>query len=531
MESREKRGQFFRAALCLVMVIVVTRGVSLTHNFLNTPDEHVFTFSTETLLDSLLSGEQYEPYKPYPEGTYVFRLPFQLLARHVALTEDYSVNVRIWGRIASVFYYTLGALLGLWLVQDPLRGGRAGMRIYVPAIGFGLFQIEQSRYGTFDPVSFPLVMLIIASTVCWLRKGRLPWLLGAAFCAGAAAAGKYPLAYFFLLPAAALFLRGDLRRKRLPVLAAMALCLLGGFLLFSPSVVLNPGFLALTIKKELLGYAVNGNPEGYSTPPESALSTLLYHLLYADLPLAPLWAAAYVGRTCKGGETDAERRFCFRTVPAVSLGFLAYNLFVKTFFFRTLFPWFCVSLLYASAGLAAFCRDKKRRAAAVLLCVLMIGRGALLLSLLGDRDGGQTAAASLAESVSGCEIDEVVAMGGYFQQAAFSGGLPMPTKTIGIDKLYEGQFPALEPGTLLVTDSIEGGWVKPYVFPIRDGRVRNMLEGWERFKTENADCLRAKLYPDWIYPAFGYRLHGSTATNYEFPANWLYYRPMAVREK
>lgn len=164
--------------------VALTRGISVRHRLMEHPDEFVFYSSSEILmLDLFFDDGPYEPIKPYPEGAFVFRLPFQLLARQYQLYEDYEQSVALWGRIASVFYYSVGCVLGLWIVYHVLRGGYTGAIIFALGVIFGLFQIEQSRYGTFDPVSFMLLLLIIFLCARYLRKQREIYLMLAAFAA------------------------------------------------------------------------------------------------------------------------------------------------------------------------------------------------------------------------------------------------------------------------------------------------------------------------------------------------------------
>ena len=516
---------FLLAALCLVILTALTRGLALTHNLYGHPDEHVFYTSSELLMLDLLGEDPYEPVKAYPEGTYVFRLPFQLAARAVQLDESYDVSVVIWGRIASVFYYTAGALLGLWLVCGPLRGGRAGAVIYVLTVGFGLFQLEQSRYGTFDPLSFFVLMLVIVLCTLALRSGKRGFLLGAAFAVGVAAAGKYPLAYFALLPLSVLLLQKTRGRTLAWTLALMAGCALIGFLLFSPSVLRSPRFFLSTILGGVQGYMVGGNPEGYSTVPESIFSTMAYHGLYSDLPLAGIFALLCMRRLAKEGGAAEERRFFTQALPLVTLVFLGYNLLLTTFFLRTLFPYFCISMLYAAAGLGQLCGRRGWRLAALILCLAMTVRGAVLVALLHDNDGRRQDVTSLLEQAEGSGEGELLVMGNYSFDWDLYTHLPENAHILDSMMLYEGKFPELTPGTRLLTASLQHGVAKLCVFPPNKEWSQNMDSGWERFRAENEPWLVAKLYPDWIYPLFGFWVHGSTATAYEFPTNWLYIRP------
>ena len=523
-EGRTTKPFMLAASLCLVIVIALTRGFALTHNLFGHPDEHVFYTSTELLLLDLRGEDEYEPVKAYPEGTYVFRLPFQILAGLVPLDADYGVCVDTWGRISSVFYYTAGALIGLWLVCDPLGGGRAGSVIYVLTAGFGLFQIEQSRYGTFDPISFFVLTLVIALCVLALRRKKQRFLLAAAFAAGVAAAGKYPLFYFALLPLSVPVLQKTRGRRLITTLALMAGCVLLGFLLFSPSVVRSPRFFLSTILGGINGYVKGGNPEGYSTVPESVASVMLYHGLYSDLPFAGLFALSCARRIPCRADASEESRFLGAALPTILLVFLGYNLMLTTFFLRTLFPWFCISMLYACAGLGRLCRGRKVwRFAALALCLAMTARGIALVAMLdGKREA--RAVSALLEKIQSCGGDTAL-LGNYAFDYDLRRSLPDSVKVVELMQLYEGNYPELPPDTAILTASLEHGLAKRCLFPPNKEWTRNITFGWERFREENASWQAAKLYPDWIYPLFGFWVHGSTATAYEFPTNWLYFRP------
>ena len=516
------RSAFWRMALCMILLIALTRGITLDHHLLSHPDEHVFYGSTELLMESVLYGHPYEPLKPYPEGTYVFRLPFHLLAQVLPLDTNYEVSVSLWGRVSSVFYYTAGALLGLWLVTGPLRGGRSGAWIYIFAVCFGLFQIEQSRYGTFDPISFLMLMLVIVLCVKALNREK-PWHLpAAAFVVGIAAAGKYPLAYFSLLPLSVLFLK---KTRGWPLWRNLVLMLLGGglgFLLFSPSVLRSPFFFLQTIWGGAQGYLVGGNPEGYSTVAESAFSVLAYHNLYSDLPLAGLFALQCVLGLNREGEHAPEQLFVARVLPAITLVFLGYNLLLTTFFLRTLFPFFFLSLPYAAVGLGRLSKRKHWGALAAVLCVVMTARGCVLVALMRDRED------SWASETVIEEIERLggsyTSMGSYFFTPEINARIA-PSEIVTNQQLYEGDFPELTPGIPILTASLQHGMAKTCIFPPDKEMAANISGGWAAFREENAPWLVARSYPEWMYQLFGFWVHGSTATNYEFQSDWLYYKP------
>ena len=282
-------------AVLMLLGIAMSRGFTIKHNFMGHPDEHVFYGSTEMLMYDILYDQEYEPVKAYPEGTYVFRLPFHLLAQYVSLEDDYTYNVRLFGRISSVFYYSLGALLGLWLVVNVLHGGKAGAVIYALTVVFSLFQLEISRYGTFDPISFFLLTALVVLCCQYIRSKKIGLIIAASFCVGVAAAGKYPLAYFFILPLSILLMDKVDKKKGFYLLCIMFAVALCGFVCFSPSITKNPRFFINAAFDGLGGYVVGGNVEGYSTVPESIFSALVYNLFYSDLPLSLVFAVLCAG--------------------------------------------------------------------------------------------------------------------------------------------------------------------------------------------------------------------------------------------
>ena len=528
-------------ALCMLLGIFVGRGWGIKHNFMAHPDEGVFYDSTQELMNGIIYGwdYDYEPVKPYPEGTYIFRLPFHLAAQYISLEESYVQNVCLFGRIASVFYYSIGAVLGLWLVIEALGGGRAGAVIYALTVVFSLFQIEISRYGTFDPISFFVLMLTIVLCCKYMRGSGVGYLMAACFTLGVAAAGKYPLAYFFLLPLLILMLEKKDRRereretcarkKKICLLFGMLVLMLIGFLMFSPRTVRHPSFFLHTCMKETDGYMLGGNPEGFSTVPESMFSALVYQLFYSDLPLATVFAvvcAVFIGQ---GKEESVEKKFFSIILPVVLLGFLIYNCCLTTFFLRTLFPFYSICVVYAAAGLGRLCTKRGMRIAAVILCAFMCLRGAFFLHLLSDNKYGIERVAQLHSAVEGQKIDEVVWLGNFFNPCAefreeFAG---FDQKKVEMDTLLFEQFPQIEPGQLVVTEPLEHGWAKYCIFPPNKEVIKNITSQWETYKAENAQYYIGKFYPESYYYLFGWWVHGSTATTYEFPSCYVYYMPPA----
>ena len=474
----------------------------------------------------ILYGEEYEPLKPYPEGTYIFRLPFHLLAQGAVLEDDYADNVRLWGRISSVFYFAIGSIFGLWLVLKVFEGGKAGGVIYMLTTCFSMFQIELSRYGTFDPISYFVLMLTLFLLAQYIRKDKKAYFLAAGFCIAVAAAGKYSLAYFFVLPISLLFLQKKSKKEALSLLFLMAVFAILGFLLFSPSIIRNPRFFINTIFGGISGYVVGGNPEGYSTFPESLFSVIVYQLFYSDLPLSTIFMVFGAVHIFRLGKSSVESKFFGFVLPLCVLVFLIYNCLLTTFFLRTLFPYYFIAALYAAAGLGQLCKNKKICVMAVLLCALMLIRSSYYISVMADYTAAEKRAEAFRNSAEATNVSEILYLGEYFParelKAAFND---YNTNTLNLDTLLEGKFPDLQSGQLIITDSLEHGWAKRCVFPPKNQKTINITQGWENFKADNQQYFVGTLFPQHYYWLFGYWVHGSTGTNYEFPNCYLYYKP------
>jgi len=167
--------RFWLCAAALLALVLCTRLPILTHEMLNHPDEHVFVQGATSLRDVLLRGAEYTETKPYPEGSYFFFLPFQLLAWVIGRLTGLAQDARVWNRIASLAYFGVGGLTGLMLLKKHFGGGKS-MAVYTALLAFSLFHIEQSRYGTGDAISFALLMLTVYCTAQWTGGGKNVWL-------------------------------------------------------------------------------------------------------------------------------------------------------------------------------------------------------------------------------------------------------------------------------------------------------------------------------------------------------------------
>jgi len=103
------------------------------------------------------------------------------------------------GRIAAVFYFTVGAVLGCVIIYRFFSKKKLPIAIYGLIMVFSLFHEEQSRYGTGDAISLFLLMAIILLTASALnsKRNRIFFLYLSYAVSGMLAAVKY-LSYSFL---------------------------------------------------------------------------------------------------------------------------------------------------------------------------------------------------------------------------------------------------------------------------------------------------------------------------------------------
>jgi len=505
--------RFLRWVIVLMVAgILLTRGLTLSHGMMLQPDEYIFYFSSTSLVD----GQGYQPVKAYPEGSFLLQAPFQALRLWLDGAVGLTVTDQQAGRIASVVYFAVGASLGCYLVLR-LSRRRSAVALYALIMVFALFQIEQSRYGTGDPPSFCLLMLVLVLLERYFRSGRKGPVFASAFAVGVMAAVKYPQIYFLLLPVLAVARQKKLRAAtRLWMIAGMLLAAAAGFLCFSPSI-FQPGYLAEILKNETEAYVNHPNLWAVGTPWGHLLNLLLYHLLYADVPLAPVLMAAGLLAVAKAELQADFRGFFLITVPLVFGVFYLYNLFVPSLFFRTYYTFFCVAALYTAAGLGALCGRKWLRIAAAVLVAAMAVRGAYLVYLLAQPEK------KLPDVLEAHDLwydgAAVTVLGSNFLPGHANGTL---TK-IPTDEVFLHDDPEFDAGAYVVTQPYQFALARSGLFPIANEDVKTISEQWKLFR-ENYDVnLFYKQYPDFYYYLFGYWLEGGTGTTYEFPTIYYYF--------
>lgn len=160
--------------LATIAFIIVTRIICLMHNSELHPDEIVFEVSADSLAGVVLGEtDDFLELKEYPEGAYVFQLPFHIVA-HILNNAGANLSPKIVGRISAVFYFTVATILGFEIISRYRAVKMAHYTLYGAIMVFSLVHIEQSRYGTGDAISvFLLMAMVILADNAITIKGKL----------------------------------------------------------------------------------------------------------------------------------------------------------------------------------------------------------------------------------------------------------------------------------------------------------------------------------------------------------------------
>ena len=522
-QKKTKRLTALFIVLGMVLLILLTRAAALEHNRALHPDEHVIYLAADSLKDRVLGrAPSFEEVKEYPEGSIVLQTPFHLAA---SLAGDAAPDPQIIGRWASVIFFTLGAVLWMAVLRRHFDNHPAALISGALIMVFSLIHIEQSRYGTGDAVSFFLLSWILL--LCGAAADDGPdasprRLFAAAFLAGVLGAVKYPLLFFTVLPAAVAARRFGKGWLRNPRTWGMVLLTAAGFLLCSPKLVADPvNYLYHLLAKESHDYLRYGNLCEVGGPVNHLLSLTVYLLLYSGLPLAPVFLVSALRRSAGPEEKDGET-FLFRRVLPWALGvFFVYNLFAKSLFMRTYYPFFCLADLYAAAGAGQwFRRGGGRRRAAVLLAALLVIRGGWNVLAMTESDGIRRLE-TLVERASGENWRRTVLLKpGHF--------LPLDRTALAAPEetdLLETEPWSLDSGEMVITSTQAHSRCSRYILPSPNADARTLIRRWEDFQRLNDPWRVGSVYPEYYYWLFGYWVKGTTGTDYEFPTNTVYFRP------
>jgi hypothetical protein len=293
-----------------------------------------------------------------------------------------------------------------------------------------------------------------------------------------------------------------------------------GFICFSPSV-LQPGFFLEAITRETKAYLVRPNIVSTGTPLDHLLSLAIYHMVYADVPMAPIFAGIGVASLFKQSEKSNMTWMFAVLAPVIVLGFFVYNLFVPSLYFRTYYLYFCFFILYAAIGLAElFSRKYIKQIVIALMCVMVI-RGGYLMFLLSQSQKDAGAPLYTHEKWSD---DANVTFTGW---GAEDGDIPSEATQISIYDAFIKQTPTLNAGEFSIIGGYQYCIARNKIFTMKNEDVLRATKGWESFRDQNAPYLYHQLYPDYYYDLFGYWLEGSMGTLYEFPSIYYYYKPVS----
>lgn len=525
VQKKSERGFLAAVAAGTVLLIFLTRWISLVQNMPLHPDEHVFYFGANSLLNAILHpGLEFTQLLEYPEGSYLFYAPFQLVGKVVCAVLGMEQDLQFWGRIGAVCYFTLGVLLGIRIVWKYLGKNRGSVVLYGLIMAFSLFFLEQSRYGTGDPITVMVLMLLINLTAQATRPGKnTGWWLASFFLCGALGAVKYPQLVFLAIPAWAYLHRTG--RRGLPGLMGLLLVTVCGFLLFSPKGLADPGYFLRVIQRE------TGNYLSTATSHEAGgfwnhLAVLaVYALVYSDLPLMLPHTLRGMLRREQAGDSQ---EFLFRVVlPWVCGVFFAYNLFVSMLFFRTYTPFFAIITLYTAAAAGGLLEEKgvKSWAVVALAAVMVLRGGALAWALTQGDDARERTAQQIHSAVDENWTDTYLPSMFYLDSGAIweEGRRVHDTYSLGTLLADNGGDPEIQPGQLVITGAYGYHLGADYLLPVNNASV-DQIQAWKTFREVNAPYLVGQAYPEGLYILFGGWLRGGTLSQYEFPVNYIYYR-------
>lgn len=531
----------WRQVVLLLLLILLTRGLSLRYQMAIHPDEYKFARATDSLMNALLEPDaEFVEVKEYPEGAYLYHLPFHLMGRLLEWKFGLPYNMGLCGRVSSVVWFCLAVLLGVRLLTRYMGGSKAAVWLYGLSMCFSLFFLEHSRYGTGDMISLFLIMLVITLTARSAEErfaGWLPWLTF--FICGSLAAVKYPLVLFVLIPLVMLWycIPEKPSRKLLYSLLGLALVFLG-LLLFSPKAIGDLGYFARVIQREMDAYVYSGTTYEAGGLLNHIASLTVYTLFYSDFPLAILltaaaalrWLSGFVNKLRRGERMPAQEFMFHMLIPALAILFFAYNLFPKLLVFRTYTPFFGLAVLYGSLLLGQLWeKGKKQQTVIALLCCLMVLRGAGLVYVMSSQQRVQgNMMAQIAQAVDE-SWEKTIFLKPY--------EIPLPDVELKSEERItlldyvekRGGDPSMSPGTLLITGAYEY-LVNDYMLPVLGSdetseKVRNEAYQWEFFKEINQCHYVGQSYPDWYYYLFGGWIRGGTLSATVIPCNQVYYFP------
>lgn len=529
MKKSRKKEIVIIVLMCAL--ILFTRALTVAHNMYLHADEHVFYEAAQSL-KGYLSGSSpvYEEVKEYPEGAIVLQLPFHILTAIVNRLSDSAISPRLSGRLAAVFYFTLGAVMGCALIRRFLSDKPSCIAVFALTAVFGIMNIEQSRYGTGDAISFFLLMALIYLSAESLanKKHSAALLLAAAFVSGMLCAVKYPLIFFFLIPLYALLvgIKGHRIEKRLAMSVAMLAVLYIGFAVISPKAAFDPGYVIRASTRELGAY-VGTLTSMLSRVYSNFMCVAAYALLYSGVPLMPLFALKTVVKKWNSGfEASATGRLFTRVIPVLAALFFLYNLSAAFLAMRTFYPFFLLCDIYAAVELGEWLESSRaKKAAAILLTGFMLVRGGYMLFVLSDNTDSARMADMIDEAVDDNWYKSTV-LSGFAIYPDNKGSLKDPNVINITDERFSSENSMqLDKGELFIAGARDHT-IMPFMFDFLPSAIGADQDSssWVAFKEVNREYYIGRLYPEHYYYLFGHWLKGSTGGAVEFPTCEIYYR-------
>lgn len=529
---------FLLLCLATVLLILITRGLSLTYHMDVHPDEEVFCFASDSLLKFLLYGTEFSEIKEYPEGAYIFHLPFQALGLLFEQLTDIYLEPRFWGRVSSVFYFTAAVLIGMRIEYQNLGKNLRSVIIYALSMVFSVFFIEHSRYGVGDMISLFLLMVVLDTTIKWCKnKETNRCLFMAAFLSGALGAVKYPQLYFLLIPVTTCCVVNKDRTKKtyLYIFGMILTCFLG-LLVFSPKAMFDWSYFTKAISREIGAYVFTVGGGIHNT----VVQLLVHHTLFLDFPFAAFFLGFSVIKFLGGHPVSCCRKrlqsassedvLLYLLLPAVTFGFLFYNLFITSFAMRTFTPYLGICLLYTAKIVSyMFGAGKWKKAFILFLTLFMILRGMCMVYLLSTRHMCEDFVATVANVIQ--EHDNRGRIITFrtsripHKQEIFKGKEIIKLEVQNFEEFNEYDI-RIKEGDIVIVSALDYANGQKYPLPVLDESALNTYYAWEYFKEENQEYLVGRSTSGWPYYLFGSFIRGNSFAGFTYPRCYIYYHPV-----
>ena len=527
----KSRKQSIYIVVIMVFMIALTRGLTISHNMELHPDEHVFYNAAQSLKGYIFgSSPIYEEEKEYPEGAIVLQLPFHILTAIINRLAGTNISPQLSGRIAAVFYFAIGAVLGCVVFHRFFSKKPLPLAVYAAVVVFSLIHIEQSRYGTGDAISFALLMAVIFLTASALtaEKHAFLRLLSAFFLCGTLSAVKYPLIYFSVIPifgCVMLLRRTQCGGKKAAVIAAAIVLVYLGFAVVSPKAAFHPSYIIRASTRELGAYLSTGISR-LTLLWINFMCVTTYSMLYSGLPLMPVFFVLSARRAWKQNTTEPVELLFGRVLPVVIAVFFAYNLSASFLAMRSFYPFFFLTDLYAAAYIGSWLESAgaKRLIAGVLMLIMSV-RGIWLIAALTDNSDSKRMEDMINNTVSDNWNTTTLLSGFMIYPDGLYDFPNVHVINISDDRFSSQDKMCLHNGELFISGARDHGISSfQFAFVPFDSISGTDEYAWVKFAEVNAEYCVGRLYPEYYYYLFGYWLRGTTGTCNEFPTCTIYYR-------